>query len=322
MPKPNAEARTLLVMGALALMWGSSFFWIKIALNGVSPLQVVLGRLVLGALVLLVLCACYRHRLPSSRRIWLHLAVAAIFHNAIPFLLFAVGELTVDSGTTGVLNATTPLWTLAIALLWRTESRLTGTRLAGLFVGLGGTLLIFAPWESSGLLSWGALACVAAAVSYGFVFVYEGRFLTGVGVSPIALAGAQMVSASGFVMLAMPFAGLTPIHLDGGVIVAVVVLGVFSTGIAFALNYRLIATEGAVATATVGYLMPVVSVLLGTLFLNEELNLRIIAGMAIVLGGVALTRLRGRTSPPAEPATDPPAASPPGDRSTTSLPAH
>ena len=286
-------------MGALALMWGSSFFWIKIGLNAFSPLQLVFGRLVLGAVVLVILCLSYRERLPSSRQVWLYIGVAAFFHSAVPFVLYAVGELTVDSGTTGVLNATTPLWTLAVAMLWRTEKRLTGTRLAGLLVGLAGTVLIFAPWQSSGLLSWGALACVAAAASYGFAFVFEARFLTGVGVSPVALAGAQMITASGFVLLAMPVAGMTPIHLDTGPILAVVILGVFSTGIAFALNYRLLASDGAIATATVGYLMPVVSVLLGTIFLDEELSPRIVAGMAVVLGGVALTRVRRRTLPPA-----------------------
>ncbi|OZM75289.1 EamA family transporter [Amycolatopsis antarctica] len=297
-------------MGALALLWGSSFFWIKIGLNAFSPLQLVLARLVLGAVVLLALCLVYRHRLPSSRRLWLYLIVAAFFHNAVPFVLYAVGEQTIDSGTTGVLNATTPLWTLAVALLWRTERRLRGTRLAGLLVGLAGTVLIFAPWQSSELLSWGALACVAAAASYGFAFVYEARFLTDVGASPIALAGAQMIAASGLVLVAMPVGGLTPIHLDGGAIAAIAVLGVFSTGIGFALNYRLLATEGAVATATVGYLMPVVSVLLGTVFLDEVLDLRVIAGMAVVLAGVALTRVRGRAVTAAETAPLPEPACP------------
>ncbi|WP_199434346.1 DMT family transporter [Qaidamihabitans albus] len=290
------ELRTLLQLGALALMWGSSFFWIKLGLNAFSPVQLVLARLVLGAVVLTVLCYAYRGRLPGSRRIWLHLAVAAMFHNALPFLLFAVGEQTVDSGITGVLNSTTPLWALAVALLWRTEQRLTRTRAAGLALGLAGTVLIFAPWQrSSELLTWGAVAILAAAASYGFVMVYEGRFLSRTGASPIALAAAQMITASGFIMLAVPVGGLNPVHIDAGAIVAVTILGVFSTGIAFALNYRLIAAEGAVATSMVGYLLPVVSVLLGTVFLHEQLNPRVIAGMVVVLAGVALTRVRRRT---------------------------
>jgi drug/metabolite transporter (DMT)-like permease len=288
------ETKTLLRLGALALMWGSSFLWIKLGLAAFTPVQLVLIRIVLGAAVLLALCYAQRDRLPSDRRVWLHLVVAALFHNALPFLLFAVGEQTVSSGITGVLNATTPLWTLLAAFAFGIDRRLGLPRLAGLVVGLAGILVIFAPWHAGGLLSWGALACVAAAVSYGFIFTYESKFLSATGSSPVPLAGAQMMVASGFVLLAMPAGGTTPVHLSFLAVLAVVVLGVFSTGIAFALNYRLLATEGAVAVSMVGYLMPVVSVLLGTVFLHEELNPRVLGGMVIVLAGVALTRIRRR----------------------------
>ncbi|RBM13561.1 EamA family transporter [Prauserella sp. PE36] len=290
------ETKTLLRMGALALMWGSSFLWIKLALAAFTPVQLVLARLLLGAAVLVLLCYVAKDRLPRSRRIWGYLAVAALFHNALPFLLFAIGEQTVDSGVTGVLNATTPLWALAVALVWRVERRLSAARTAGLGLGLAGTILIFAPWESSGLLSLGAVVILAAAASYGFVMVYEGKYLADTGVSPVALAAAQMITASGFLLLALPAGGLSPIHLDGTALIAIAVLGVFSTGVAFALNYRLIATEGGVATSTVGYLLPVVSVLLGTVFLDEQLNARVIVGMVVVLVGVALTRVRRRVA--------------------------
>jgi drug/metabolite transporter (DMT)-like permease len=286
-----SETKTLLRIAALALMWGSSFFWIKLGLGIFSPVQLVLARLACGAAVLLLLCALQRARLPRDRRVWGHLAVAAFFHNALPFLLFAIGELTVDSGITGVLNATTPLWVLVVAPMLGTSGRLTGARIAGLVAGLGGILLIFAPWQASGLLSWGALSCLAAAVSYGFAFVYEGKYLSGDS-SPYALAAGQMLLATGFLALAMPFGGLTPVHVSAGPLLAVLVLGVGSTGIAFVLNYQLLASEGAVAASVVGYLLPVVSVLLGAVFLAEQLHLRVIAGMLVVLGGVALTRIR------------------------------
>jgi drug/metabolite transporter (DMT)-like permease len=272
------ETKTLLRLGALALMWGSSFLWIKLGLTA----------------VLLAICYAHRDRLPANRRLWLRLGVAAMFHNALPFLLFAIGEETVSSGITGVLNSTTPLWTLMVAILTGLDRTLTGPRVLGLVLGLGGIVLIFAPWQASGLLSWGAFACIAAAISYGFVYVYESRFLSGSGSSPVALAGTQMTVATGFVLLAMPVGGTAPVHLNALAIIAVAALGVFSTGIAFALNYRLLATEGAVATSMVGYLIPVVSVLLGAVFLHEQLNPRVLAGMVVVLAGVALTRLRRR----------------------------
>jgi drug/metabolite transporter (DMT)-like permease len=299
-----SETKTLLRIAALALMWGSSFFWIKLGLEALSPVQLVLARLVLGTVVLLALCRLYRHRMPSGKHTWGHLLVAAFFHNALPFLLFAIGETTVDSGITGVLNSTTPLWVLVVAPFLGVPNRMTGTRVAGLVLGLAGILLIFAPWQASGLLSWGALGCLAAAASYGFAFVYEGRYLSGTGTSPYALSGGQMLLATGFLLLVLPFGGLTPVHLSPLPLIAIVVLGVGSTGIAFALNYQLLASEGAVAASVVGYLLPVVSVLLGAVFLHEQLSLRVIAGMVVVLAGVALTRLKRKALPTLESTTE------------------
>jgi drug/metabolite transporter (DMT)-like permease len=294
------EAKTLMRMGALALMWGSSFFWMKIGLSAFSPVQLVLVRLLLGSAVLVALCYAGRDRLPRHRRTWLALAVAAFFHNALPFLLFAIGEKTVDSGITGVLNSTTPLWVVLLAPLFGGEWRLGGLRALGVALGLAGILLIFAPWQASGLASWGALLCLIAAASYGFAFVYEGKYLSNSGASPVALSGAQMLLASVFILFALPAGGLTPVHLSAGAVIAMLILGAGSTGIAFALNYQLLADEGPVAASIVGYLLPVVSVLLGSVFLGERLEPRVIAGMVVVLGGVALTRLRKRAAPTVE----------------------
>ena len=99
-----AGRTTLLRMGALALMWGSGFLWIKIALGGLTPLQITVLRCALGAAVLLVLSRLAGQRLPRDRASWAHLVVAALFCNVLPFFLFGLGEQTVDSGLAGVLN--------------------------------------------------------------------------------------------------------------------------------------------------------------------------------------------------------------------------
>ncbi len=297
-------------MGLLALFWGSSFLWIKIGLASFTPVQMTFVRLVLGSAVLVVLCYAGRRRLPRDRRLWGHLTVAALVGNAVPFTLFAVGEQTVDSGVAGVLNATTPLWVLLIGLSLGTERNLSAIRLSGLVLGFLGTLLIFAPWESSELASWGAVVILAAAIMYAVSFAYIGRFLSGRGLPPITLSASQIIAATGLTALAMPFGGFDSIHLRLDAAIAVCVLGIFGTGFAFALNYRLITDEGPTNAAAVGYLLPVVSVLLGALALDENLNPRVIAGMVVVLGGVAMTRVRRRLAVPtpviAEPAVSRP----------------
>jgi drug/metabolite transporter (DMT)-like permease len=288
-------------MGLLALFWGSSFLWIKIGLSSFTPIQMTFVRLVLGAGVLVSLCYARGSRLPKDRKLWGHMVVAALFGNAVPFTLFAVGERTVDSGVAGVLNATTPLWVLLIAIMLRTEKDLSGLKIGGLVLGFAGTLLIFSPWEAS-FASWDAMVLLAAAIFYAISFAYIGRFISGRGVSPIALSASQITTATGLMVLAMPVAGLTPVHLHWDAALAVAVLGIFGTGFAFALNYRIITDEGPTNAATVGYLLPVVSVLLGALFLDETLTPHVIAGMVVVLGGVALTRVRRRRATPPAPA--------------------
>ncbi|KUJ66850.1 multidrug transporter [Streptomyces albus subsp. albus] len=295
----NTGRGTLLRMGVLALLWGSTFLWIKLALHGLTPVQVTFFRCALGASVLTLLSHWGGLRLPRSGRVWRHLLVAALLCNALPFALFSLGEQTVDSGAAGVLNATTPLWSLLIGLGLGTERPIRSARLAGLLLGFAGTLLIFAPWQRSGLMSWGALAILGAAASYAVAFAYMGRHLVGHGTAPLALSAAQLVAATGLSGLALPFGGPLP---DGGpganAVFSVLVLGVFCTGITFALSVRLIADEGATSAATVGYLLPVVSVGLGAAVLGERIGPRVIAGMVVVLAGVGLTRFRGAPARP------------------------
>ncbi|XVS60535.1 DMT family transporter [Actinosynnema sp. CA-299493] len=279
--------RGVLRMGALALLWGSVFLWIELALTGLSPILITVVRCTLGAATLLVLARVNHEELP--RRLWGHLAVAAFFCNALPFLLFAVGQQTVDSGVAGVLNATTPLFSLLLGFALGTDGPVTPVRVLGLVVGFAGVTLIFAPWRQQGLLSPGAFALLGAAASYAVAFAYMGRKLVGKG-GPIAMSAAQLTAATGLSAVMLPF-DRTPTTPTVTAIVAVVVLGVLGTGATFFLNYRIIEDEGPTSAATVGYLLPVVSVGLGALVLDEPLTPRIVAGMAVVLAGVALTRL-------------------------------
>lgn len=289
----------------LALLWGSSFLWMKLALGSLAPLQISLVRTFFGAVVLFVVLATARMTLPRERGIWAHMLFVAFFGSAVPFTLFAFGGQTVDSGVSGVLNSTTPLFALAIGLVLGSERISNLVRVLGLALGFGGVLLIFAPWQSAdSIASWGAVLCLIGAASYAVGYSYAGRFLVGTGATSTQLAAMQLTTAMGMLLLALPFGGLQPLHLHWVGIVAVTVLGVLGTGVAFILNYRVIADEGATTATTVGYLLPVVSVLLGAVFLGEQLNARVVIGMLVVLVGVALTRRKpvstGRTISPNE----------------------
>ncbi|SCF29003.1 Permease of the drug/metabolite transporter (DMT) superfamily [Micromonospora viridifaciens] len=302
-------------VGVLALLWGSTFLWIELALDALTPVQVTLSRCVLGSLTLLIVCLASGRRLPQNRTIWGRIVVAAFFCNALPFAMFSIGQQTIDSGVAGVLNATTPLWSLLIGLVIGTERGLRPARLGGLLLGFAGVVLIFAPWQATASGGWGVLAVLVAAASYAVGFAFMGHFLVRRGFPTISLSAAQLVTASALTTLTLPAGGLAPIEIGPKALIAVVILGVVATGVTFHLTYRNIAAEGATNTATIGYLLPVVSVALGVIVLDEEFSLRIAIGMAVVLVGVALTRRHNQTSAPAPadtPAEDLAASSPAG----------
>jgi drug/metabolite transporter (DMT)-like permease len=277
----------------LALLWGSSFLWIKFALRGVSPLQLTTLRLIIGAALVLLVIRGRGLRLPTEPATWLALAVASVFGNVIPYTLYGVGEHTVDSAVAGALNATTPLFTFVFGLPAGVDRQLGRRRLLGLALGFLGALLLLQPWHNAHGTLRGSLACLGAAASYGVSYVYASKRVIGRGHPPIVLAAAQLTVATGLTLLLLPFAGHDAMHPHPKVLFGVAMLGVASTGLAYILNYRLLADEGAAATSTVTYLMPPVSVLLGGLVLGEPLRANLVLGGVVVLVGVALAQRHG-----------------------------
>ncbi len=299
------SAGSLVRVATLALIWGSGFLWIKISLRGFTPVQLTWARLALGAAVLVLFLLARRTRLPGRRGLWLHLAGAALLGNAIPYLLFGIAEREVTSSLAGAVNATTPLWTIAFALALRIERRVPALRALGLLLGFAGALLILAPWEQVDRgQTVGALLCLAASASYGAGYVYIGRYLKDTGLSSIVLSAGQLAAATLWLSLTLPVDGLTAPSWRLDAVSALLVLGIVGTGLAYVLNYRIIADDGAVLASTVTYLLPVVAVVLGAVVLGEALTLRMGAGVAVVLLGVALTRLPTGREPGSAPQTE------------------
>ena len=294
---------TTVRVGLLALIWGSGFLWIKLSIRGLSPVEVTLARLVLGSAVLFIVVAVQRGSLPRSPVLWAHITVAALFANAAPYLLFAVGEQHVASSTAGMLNATTPLWTVVIALGTRHQRATTARQMAGLVVGFSGAVLIFSPWQTTaGLASIGAIECLAAAASYAISYVYMDRFLARRGIGPVVLSACQLGVASVLLAIALGVTGAPSPRLHATVVASILVLGLIGTGVAYVLNYQIIASVGATVASTVTYLLPVVAIILGFLVLDEHVTLLDLAGIALILAGIALA---GNRAPRASPRADP-----------------
>lgn len=288
----------LLRLGALGLVWGSVFLVIKVAGHAVSPVQMVFTRLVLGAVVLLPFVRRRGLRLPTGFAAWGHLTVAALLGNAVPWVLFAWGERDGASSVAGVVNSTTPLWTIVAAFLLSRDRRPGAAAVAGILLGMAGTVLVAAPWNSASGGANGVVAFVVGTVSLGASFAYMGRFLTGRGHPPLVLAAAQLTAASALLLVAMPFAGLQPVVFRLDSLVSLVVLGVVCTGLAYVLNFQLIAQDGPAVASTVTYLFPVVSVLLGAVVLDEPIGWPVYVGAVTSIAGIVLVRQKPKKAVP------------------------
>ncbi|MEV5978261.1 DMT family transporter [Streptomyces sp. NPDC052114] len=281
--------------GILAAIWGFSFLLIKVGTEGYAPFQVTLGRLVFGTAVVAAVLVVKRERLPRGVRTWLHLTVAAFLLNALPFSLFAYSELTIPSTLAGICNATSPLWGMALSLVALSEDRPTRRRVAGLGIGFFGVLTVLGAWQGfSGLDLRGTAMALLASLSYPIGWIYVRRTLAGSGYSNLSLSGAQLLVATVELAVVTPLFTSLPTHFPVVPLLAVVALGALGTGLAFLLQYGLVAEVGPTTAQMVTYFIPVIATAAGVALLGESLSWSTPIGAVIVLAGAALTQSRPR----------------------------
>lgn len=280
-----------LQFGLLALMWGASFLFIKVAVEEIAPIDVALSRVVLGATVLVGAVLLTRDRLPRERRVWGHLFVVATLSNSVPFTLFAYGETHVSSVVAGLWNATTPLLVMLVAIFMLPEERPTPRRIAGLVAGFAGVALVLGPWRGLGGSELaGQLMCLGAAACYGVFFPYTRRFLSGLEYSGTSLSAGQMLCATAQLGVATVFLGEAPERLSAEAAGSLLALGALGTGVAYILNFAIIRAAGATTASTVTYVVPLVSTVLGVTVLGEGLAWHQPLGAAVVLLSVAASQ--------------------------------
>lgn len=286
--------RKALTFGTVALVWGSSYFWIKTAMRGMSPSQVTTARVAAGAGTLMAAVAARRQSMPRGRAIWGHLAVIALMNNALPFLLLAVGKPTEeDAGMVSVFNASVPLCALGTTLALRKDRHDKWTVPAGLLIGFGGILLIFAPWkEGARVLSWTSAGNLVATGAYGGSVVYMQWLMEERDLSPLVLSASQVLLSAGWSAMTLPWGGLKPMKLSAPVIGSVAVIGVLNNGLVYMLFIRMVRDDGATVASSVCYAVPVVLVLLDRLISGKPISERQALGLAAASAGVILPRWR------------------------------
>ncbi len=281
----------LLQLLLLASLWGASFLFIKLAVPhfGVVPLTAVRS---LVATVTLMPILLLRGKWPEFRKHWPHILVIGLISTAIPASMLSISTQYTSAGFASILNALTPLFSALVAWLWLKES-LTVPVVAGISLGFFGVLVMVFDTQSisSDFVLLPILAGVTGTFLYGLTGNYSRRFTQAV--SPIVItAGCQLFSALFMVPLSIFLWPTTSIPIEAWLYG--VILGVFCTAVAFILYFQLLEKIGVVRTVVVTYLVPVFGMLWGTLFLPENITLKMMIGAALILAGVGLsTRLAG-----------------------------
>lgn len=291
------KRKDALVFLTLSAIWGSSFMFIKIGLDGgLTPLTLVAIRLGLGALVMLALMRRQGLSLPRRGEVLLSLAFLGFINNVIPFTLITWGEQYISSGLTAILNSTVPFFAVILSHVFLADERLNRRRVAGVMVGFLGVLLLFAPDLSSAVTALadrlaGQLAIILASAGYAMGSVFTRRRLQHV---PAAVLAASQLGFAFLWTLAPAIVWERPWQLQPSApaLFAVTWLGVLGSGIAYFLFFRLIKAIGATPTTMVTYVIPLFAVVFGLVFLREPLHWSYAAAMALIFAGVWLVNRR------------------------------
>ncbi len=257
----------------VGVIWGCSFWFIKEGLTFLSFGGVAFARSLLGALTLLFGSRWSSTPLPRSPRVWGLLALNGLLMNVIPALLFPLAETRATSVLAGLMNALTPLSTIFFLTLVFRDERLSRHQVRGLVLGLLGVLVVLGVWRGLGRSPWWAVGALLLAVTcYGVSFPFTRRYLTPVGLAPMAMATGQLVMASLLLLPTLAFHPLRGVAPSLGAVLAVVGLGAGSSGLAYVWNFHLIERAGSAIASTTTYLTPVVAVVVGALVLHESLT--------------------------------------------------
>ena len=275
----------LTLLLSLAAIWGASFMFIEIALDDLEPTTLMAGRCLVATAFLLSLMLV-TGALGRLRRAGWRVFALGVINSALPFTLIAWGQQYIDSGVAAIGNATVPIWVAVLAIWLAQSERATGLRIVGVALGIVGVgVLTGAQPGSDRWAVAGTLAVIAAAVLYALSSLLLQR-QTG-RLDPVTLSTTTMIGATATLL---PFGiAQAPGEPPGWqAVAAVLALGLAGTGAGILIFMKIISDYGSFRAGLVTYLLPVTALLYGAFLLDEEVTGWMIAGLLLILSGVAL----------------------------------
>ena len=277
--------RNLILFILAGFLWGIPYLFIRVAVdsdNGFSPAIVVFGRVFIGALILIPI-AIYDKSFFTAIKGWKYIAVYALFEMVGPWILIGTAEQKISSGLAGLLVSSVPIFSTLIASWHGDKSVWQTRRIVGIVIGFLGVFLLVGIESFTGSSDpLSILMILAASLGYAFAVIYITRKLPGV--SGVAINGIAMAMTAVFYSPALFF--LWPDRaVSHNAIYSLIALGVFSTGIAFAIFCTVMAEIGPTRASLVTYMNTAFAVVLGVIVLNEPLTVGILVGLPLVLIG-------------------------------------
>jgi drug/metabolite transporter (DMT)-like permease len=274
----------------LAAIWGSSFLFIKIAVESVPAVPMTTLRIGLAAVLMLVLTRAYGEALPKDPKLWVFIMLAALFGNALPFTLISWGEEAIDSGLAAILMAPMPLTTVLLAHVFTRDEKLSPAKLAGVVLGILGLIVLIGP-ESLTRLGEDTvrqLAVAAAGCCYAANAVAS-KWLTGG--SRLGMTAAVMI-ASTALMVPLSVANLSAWSFSPSALslTAIAVLAVMQTAIGTLLMLGIVGRQGASFFSQINFLIPLFGVFWGAVILAERPSPNAVGALALILLGVGVAR--------------------------------
>ena len=278
------------ILLVLAGIWGGAFLFIGVAVRHVHPLTYVWLRLSIAAVAMVLFLKAKGQPLGLPRQVWGSMLLLALLNNALPFSLFGWGQTHIASGLASILNATTPIWGVVVAHIFTQDERMTPRKIVGVLLGFGGVATMIGPTllANVGTDALAQLACITASLSYALAAVWARRFRR-MGLSPMSVTTGQLTAGA---LMMLPVAlifdqpwtqPLPPLTAVG----AITALALLCTAFGYVLYFRLIDHAGATNALLVTLLVPPVAILLGALFLSEQLAEHDFLGLGLIALGLA-----------------------------------
>jgi len=297
-PGAKLKSKHWVAFITLGIIWSSSFLWIKIGVQEVGPMSLVAFRMLFGVITAASVALYQKGSWPRDWKTWKIYAILGPTSLAIPIFLISWGEQTIDSAVAAILNATVPLFTLVIAHFYLHDDKMTPQKVIGLLIGFAGIVILLSKdlFTSAHNSAIGQAAVILASLFYAGSAVWARKVTQHV--EGAMRAAAPLLTATMFMWIIGPLVE-TPFKVPTLPItwVAVLWLGILGSGIAMILNYYLLHEIGPTRTTMVTYIFPVGGVILGVIFLNEELSWQLFAGAALIIASLAVVNWKPRTSP-------------------------